>query len=130
MKLNPWITGLDHIGLPTDDLEKTLAFYENLGFTLLHQTQNPETGEKVAFLGLQGVVIETYQCPKAAMINGAVDHLALAVTDIQAVWEALEGKGIQILDDRIQQMPFWEKGVRFFTILGPNHEKIEFLQKL
>ena len=33
-----------------------------------------------------------------------------------------------MLDSEINSLPFFEKGVRFFTILGPNAEKIEFNQ--
>ena len=34
------------------------------------------------------------------------------------------------LQDEIHFLPFWDKGVRFFTIKGPNEEKIEFSQFL
>ncbi|MDD3243533.1 MAG: VOC family protein, partial [Eubacteriales bacterium] len=30
----------------------------------------------------------------------------------------------------VKGLPFWANGVRFFTILGPNAEKIEFSQML
>ena len=33
-KIAETINGLQHIGLPTNDLEKTVAFYEGLGFSL------------------------------------------------------------------------------------------------
>lgn len=35
-----------------------------------------------------------------------------------------------MLDAEIQFLPFWENGVRFFTIVGSNKEKIEFSQYL
>ena len=38
--------------------------------------------------------------------------------------------GYTMLDKEVQFLPFWEKGVRFFTILGPNGEKVEFSQML
>lgn len=53
------VTGLQHIGLPTNDMAKTLAFYEKLGFELAYQTVN--NGEKVCFLKLANVCIETYE---------------------------------------------------------------------
>ncbi|MDD4797654.1 MAG: VOC family protein, partial [Eubacteriales bacterium] len=30
----------------------------------------------------------------------------------------------------IKGLPFWNNGVKFFTIMGPNAEKIEFCQIL
>ena len=34
------ITGLQHIGLPTNDMKATVAFYEKLGFTVAYRTMN------------------------------------------------------------------------------------------
>ena len=33
-------TGVQHIGVPTNDIEKTIAFYEALGFVNAHQVDN------------------------------------------------------------------------------------------
>ena len=33
-------------------------------------------------------------------------------------------------NDVVHFLPFWENGVKFFTIEGPNKEKIEFSQYL
>jgi hypothetical protein len=35
-----------------------------------------------------------------------------------------------MLDQQVNGLPFWENGVKFFTIEGPNKEKIEFCEKL
>ena len=90
-----WITGLQHIGIPANDLEATTAFYEALGFHTAFRTVNEAAGEKVAFLRLGDITIETYENGQAAFSNGALDN-----------------------------------GVRSFTIVGPNKEKIEFSQYL
>lgn len=124
------INGLQHIGLPTNDLEKTLAFYEGLGFSVALRKVNEAAGEQVAFLQMKGLMIETYQNGCAAGRPGAIDHLALDVTDVDALFERLRDSGYELLDDAVQFLPFWERGVRFFTILGPNGEKVEFSQKL
>ena len=109
-KIAESINGLQHIGLPTNDLEKTVAFYEGLGFSVALRTVNEAAGEQVAFLQLKELMIEAYQTSRAAGRAGAVDHIAL--------------------DDAVRFLPFWARGVRFFTILGPNGEKVEFSQKL
>ena len=35
-----------------------------------------------------------------------------------------------IITDGIEELPFWENGVKYFMIKGPNEERIEFCQKL
>lgn len=125
-----WVTGLQHIGIPTNDMEKTVDFYRTLGFQIVLQTINQAAGEKVTFLRLGDITIEAYENKKAAMAHGAVDHIALNVTDIEEVFQLVKEIGIPMLDTEIQFLPFWENGVRFFTVLGPNEEKVEFSQYL
>ena len=61
MDLKTYTTGIQHIGIPTNDIEKTIAFYQKLGFEIALQTVNEEADEKVAFLELETLVIETYE---------------------------------------------------------------------
>ena len=55
------VTGIAHIGIPTNDMEKTIEFYRNLGFQVLLETYNEKACEKVAFLQLQNYCIETFE---------------------------------------------------------------------
>lgn len=125
-----YITGMQHIGIPTNDIKKTKKFYEQLGFVTAYETVNQKANEKVAFLKLGNVVIETYENKQAALINGAIDHIALNVTEIEAVFNKVKDAGYQMVDEEIQFLPFWDNGVRFITIIGPNKEKVEFSQYL
>ena len=61
---------------------------------------------------------------------GAIDHIALDTTDIEAAFAAAKEAGLTMLDDEIHGLPFWANGVKFFTVKGPNGEKVEFCQKL
>ena len=119
-------TGLQHIGIPTNDLNQTIDFYQSLGFELAHRTANGD--EQVAFLKLGNLMIETYQNFKAARINGAVDHIAINVTDVEEARRIADSMGLEVIEEG--QLPFWENGVKYFTILGPNREKLEFNQYL
>ena len=129
-EVKAFVTGMQHIGIPTNDLKKTVAFFESLGFEVVFEKYLESTNEDVRFLRLGSVTIETYQNGKASMQVGAVDHIALDVTDIEAVYEKVTALGYQPLEDGIQFLPFWENGVRFFTIEGPDKEKVEFGQIL
>ena len=40
------IVGVAHIGLPTNDLQKTVEFYKSLGFEVIMQSYNEKAGEK------------------------------------------------------------------------------------
>ena len=40
------------------------------------------------------------------------------------------GAGLNITNDTVYFLPFWENGEKFFTIEGPNKEKVEFSQYL
>ena len=122
------INGLQHIGIPTNDLKLTVAFYESLGFDQKYRDDNRK--EPVVFLGLKNVMIETYQNGQAVGVLGAIDHIALDVDDIDAAYQEVTTLGYKVMDGAVQSLPFWEKGVKFFTISGPNGEKVEFSQKL
>ncbi|MFA6776821.1 MAG: VOC family protein, partial [Sphaerochaetaceae bacterium] len=118
------ITGIQHIGLPVKDSAETVAFYGKLGFVPAFETMNGSS--KVVFLKKGNCVIETYEVQDPALESGAWDHMALCVVDIEQAWQDIVvGLGCKCLDKEIRSLPFWEAGVRFFTIVGPNQEKIE-----
>ena len=119
-------TGLQHIGIPTNDIEKTIDFYVSLGFEVAHRALNGD--EKVAFLRLGDLTIETYQNGKAVGQSGAVDHVAINVTDVDEARRIADAMGLEVIEEG--QLPFWDNGVKYFTVLGPNREKVEFNQYL
>lgn len=128
--LRKQLNGIQHVGIPTNDIETTVEFYRRLGFEVALQTVNEEANEKVAFLKLNNLVIETCENKAAKMESGAIDHVAIDVKDIEKVYELINHAGLNTTRDTIHFLPFWENGVRFFTIKGPNKEKIEFSQYL
>ena len=130
MNVTEQLNGIQHIGIPTNNIEATVHFYEKMGFETALRTLNEEAGEKVAFLKLGSLVIETYENKAAKMKAGAIDHVAIDVKDIERVYEMIDREGMNTTNDIIHFLPFWENGVRFFTIEGPNKEKIEFSQYL
>ena len=122
------VTGLQHIGLPTNDMEKTLAFYQSLGFELALDVMNGE--ERVCFLKLQNICIEAYQNGQAVGHAGAIDHVALDVDDVYAAWDAVTAAGYVPREAEPRFLPFWTNGVKFFNIVGPNGETVGFSQYL
>ena len=122
-------TGIQHLGIPTRDIQKTITFYESLGFEMMWRSP-ASCAHNVAFLKLHDLVIETYMSEEIAQKAGAIDHVAINVRDIEAAFEFVKAGGYRCLDSEINYLNFLENGVRFFTILGPNGEKVEFNQRL
>lgn len=125
-----YTTGIQHIGIPTNNLDETITFYKKLGFETAFETVNKEAGERVAFLKLKSLVIETYENRAATLKSGAIDHVAINVFDIKKTYDYIENIHLNTTNDEIHFLPFWDNGVKFFTIEGPNKEKIEFSQYL
>lgn len=130
MNLREQLNGVQHIGIPTNDIENTIEFYQKLGFEIAFQTVNEEANEKVVFLKLHTLVIETYENKAAVMQSGAIDHIAIDVKDIEKVYAMINQAGLNSTQDTVHFLSFWENGVKFFTIEGPNKEKVEFSQYL
>ena len=127
MAVVDYITGLDHVGVPTMDMEATIAFYEAIGFKTIYEALN--NGSRVLFMECQGVTIETYEVEKAAGVRGAIDHLALKVSDLDKALEEAKKLEYPIVEGPCF-LNFWDNGTRYFMIQGPNGEIVEFAQKL
>ena len=126
--MKDYATGIQHVGIPTKDMDATKKFYEDLGFEAAFETVNDEA--RVCFLKMHNLVMEVYESEDAAGKIGAIEHVAIDVTDIGQVYKEICDKNMNTLQDEIHFLPFWDNGVRFFTIKGPNEEKIEFSQFL
>ena len=86
MSIRDTVTGVQHVGIPTTDLEGTIE-------------------------------------------NGAINHFALDSTDIEASFAEAQKLGLNFAEGSIQHIDtFWSNGIRYFNVLGPNHEVIEFCQ--
>lgn len=130
MQIKDYATGVQHIGIPTTDMAETLLFYSELGFEIAFSTTMEDTGKSVNFLKLGDLVIEAYECDSTSMSYGAIEHIAINVTDIETVYDLVCRHDLNTLNDQIHFLPFWDNGVKFFTIEGPNKEKVEFSQFL
>ncbi|MDP4108485.1 MAG: VOC family protein [Bacillota bacterium] len=122
-------SGLQHIGIPTEDINATISFYTGLGFSLAWKTPE-DSAAPVAFLQRCDLVIETYAQKHCPVGNGSLDHFALQCSDAEALFKAFKDEDYAMLDSSVSFLPFYERGVKFFRIKGPNGETIEFNQIL
>ncbi len=132
------ITSIQHVGIPVTDLKKSQAFYESLGFTNVMESLfefNNGQGTCV-MMRLGSIVMELYQLPSSELgkiknrSDGHIDHVAFDVTDIDKTFSMLKGAGFSVLEDQPTFLNFWKNGCKFFNILGPDGERLEFNQVL
>lgn len=132
------INRLQHVGLPVTDIRRSVAFYESLGFRDSMSREFIHQGEtvRVAMMEKSGVVMELYQLGPADLEeirtrrNGHIDHVAFDVDDIDATYKLLKENGFTPLEPEPVELPFFERGMKFFFILGPDGERLEFSQIL
>jgi catechol 2,3-dioxygenase-like lactoylglutathione lyase family enzyme len=133
------IMGIQHLGIPVTRIDRSSLFYQRLGFTVEFSTtlQEADGNTRVAFLRNGSLTIELYEQPAertrevAGRGDGHIDHLALDVTDINTALKEVRSLGLPVLEENAPvKLPFWEKGVKYFTVRGPDGEKVEFNQRL
>ena len=112
MTMKEIATGLQHIGVPTGDMDATIHFYHALGFETIFETVNAEAGGRVNFFKLGDLVIETYEVTDPAKAPGAVDHIAINVKDIEEAFRFVNEAGLNNTNDIIHSLPFFENGVK------------------
>ncbi len=59
MAVSDYITGIQHVGIPTDDLDGTIKFYKDLGFELAGLFPNGDN--RCAFMRFGNLTIETWE---------------------------------------------------------------------
>lgn len=124
------IVKLEHIGIRTDDMDRSIQFYtEVLGMKLVERVPLDETTELafLSFPGQEDVQVELIARSIEGMaVEGLVNHLALTVEDIDAVINKLKQHGVAISDEWPKTILDGRK-IAFFN--GPSGEKLELFQK-
>lgn len=126
-KLMDYCDGLQHIGIPTEDLKATKDFYEGLGFSTALEAVVPGD-QHIDFLQFGNILLECYEEPAVGKA-GAINHISINCQDIEAAFAFVQEKGYKVLSNGIERLPLWEKGVAYFIIEGPNKERLELNQK-
>ena len=128
-KIAEFCSGVNHIGVPTLDYNKSVEFYLGLGFTKASTKVNPN-GQQVAFMQCGNLIVEIYDKEGAAMKIGAINHIAIDVHDIDELHKIIKAKGYKFIQDKVTPLPYWEHGIKYFSIEGPNKETLEFCERL
>lgn len=137
-QISSLINHIQHIGIPVTDIAVSEAFYRQLGFSNVMQSPFKEDGETGTCIMMKNksVIIEMYQLP-AHKLNeirdrkdGHIDHITFDVDDIDVAFLALKSASFQVIEEAPVFLPFWQNGCKYFNILGPDGERLEFNQIL
>ena len=121
------ITGLAHIGIFVKDIDKSIDFYQKLGFTL-DKEEKPSI--RLAFMSAGSCLIELVEKTDIpARTAGVVDHIALQVDDIDAAISNAQAVGINIDATLINEMKILG-GIKNVFFEGPDGERLEFFEYL
>lgn len=134
--MNLKINSFQHLGIPVTDLKRSEAFYESLGFTNVMTSTFNMNGQpgQVSMMEREDMVFELYQLPEAELAeirtrrNGHIDHIAFDVDDIDATFSLLTENGFEIQEEEPVFLAFWKNGCKYFNIIGPDGERLEFNQ--
>jgi len=129
---------LQHVGIPVTDVVASEAFYRSLGFSKAMQSPFQDDGKTGTCVMMKNgaVIIELYQLPEHKLNeirdrkDGHIDHITFDVANIDAAYALLKDASFHVIEDKPVFLPFWENGCKYFNILGPDGERLEFNQLL
>ena len=132
------INHLQHIGIPVTNVVASEAFYTQLGFEKVMQSPFQEDGQTgtCVMMKNKSIIIELYQLPEHKLQeirnrkDGHIDHITFDVDDIDVAFAALKDASYQVIEQAPIFLPFWQDGCKYFNILGPDGERLEFNQIL
>ncbi|MGN6492562.1 MAG: VOC family protein [Agriterribacter sp.] len=132
------LKAIQHVGIPVTDIRASESFYRSLGFSNVMEAEFTQPDGKGTCIMMQqgSIVIELYQLPDAQLPmiksrrDGHVDHVAFDVTDIDQAYQTLAKAGYAILEPAPVFLQFWKNGCKYFNIVGPDGERLEFNQVL
>lgn len=117
---------LDHIGLAVTNLEASKNWYcEVLGFEVIGYFHSGDI--PVYFLKNGDTVYEIFELDIPEEVQGKINHISFVSEDIEADYDYCVKQGYTICTDGIEEIPtYWEKGSRYFKLLSPTGEQVEF----
>ena len=132
------INHLQHVGIPVKNIAVSETFYNRLGFENVMQSAFISEGETGTCIMMKNksVIIELYQMPDNQLEevknrkNGHIDHIAFDVDDIDNAFAELKNASFHIVEEKPVFLSFWSNCCKYFNIICPDGERLEFNQFL
>lgn len=126
------IEKIDNVGVAVTDLERSLAFYERVGFAV--EDREPQTPS--AMLRAGDARLWVFQTPAGSTGRRSLDlvgnppgfdHVSLAVADVDAACERITASGLE-LESPPADRPDW--GYRAASLRDPDGNRVFLLGAL
>jgi len=125
------VQGIDNIGICTTDVERSVAFYQRLGFSEAYRN---DRGVLVAAGAAHLFIFATRRTdpPPVGRELGlfgnplGIDHISFAVADVDAMYATLQAAGVALGGPPEDQS--W--GARMIGLKDPDGNNLYLLQKL
>jgi len=123
--------GIAHVGVFITDLDRSREFYEDiLDFKTIYECSLKEqdgTTTNIAFVKNGNLVLELVQTANPQKrTDGWIDHVALAVEDIESIQKLLEQRGVEFETDApVFGKNVFPNGTKWLTFRGPDGEHLE-----
>lgn len=137
MLLKDNLSDSQHLAIFVTDVDRSVKFYEQFGFEVILSEDVPMEPDPVRlrFMKFNHLTIELVELggearkQVAAREDGHIDHIAMDVKDVDKAYTELTAAGFTALEENAPVfLPLWENGTKYFTVRGPDGEKIEFSQ--
>ncbi len=119
-----------HTRIRVSDLEKSISYYELLGFECTRRTDRSPAGNQLAFLEMEGNehFLELCYSPdyKVAVPEDLM-HTAIGYPDLIEKCDELEKKGIEIWPEGWRQK--FPSGRKMAFVTDPDGYEVELLEK-
>jgi lactoylglutathione lyase len=120
---------MEHVGIMVNDMDESLAFYQNILGLELRSREWLNDSIELAFLFFPeqpSVEVElVYGGPVEN--EGIVNHLAFTVENIEAELIRFKEAGVKLVDEEPQSILNGTVKIAFFQ--GPNGEKLELVER-
>lgn len=128
------VKGIDNIGIAVTNLARSMAFYEELGFT---KGYDYEADVKGCTMNAGSAVLFLFQTklanaqpvqrdPSLAQNPTGLDHISFVVEDVDAIYKDLKAKGVEFQGEPADQ----EWGARLVGLKDPDGNNLYFLKYL
>ena len=82
----------------------------------------------MVFMKFNHLMLEIWDSDGAVHKTGAINHISLNVEDADGAYRAAKEAGYQMKESEVQHLDYWQHGIKYFNIVGPNDETIEFCE--
>ncbi|MBM7569904.1 VOC family protein [Aquibacillus albus] len=120
---------MEHVGIMVNDMDESLAFYQNiLGLELRNREWLNDTIELAFLFFPEQPSVEVELVYGRPFENeGIVNHLAFTVKNIEAELARFKEAGIKLVDEEPRIILNGTVKIAFFE--GPNGEKLELVER-